>query len=132
MQEFFGFSWSPDSQNLVFFLGDSDARNLYVIDIRTLVMVQLTENELNYAPTWSPTGEFIAYNKVMTGSPKSSLHLIKLDGTCDIEIPNMNDVRSPTLSPDGKKLAFVALDGVYYLEIDKVFGESGHQSLCDH
>jgi Tol biopolymer transport system component len=129
-QRLFELSWSPDGQKLAYSLGDYDSSNIYIIDIKTRAITQLTKTETNDSPVWSPNGDMIAYNKT-TGGIKSSLHLIRPDGSCDIEIPELNDARSPTWSPDGKKLAFVTLDGIYYLEIDKVFGEGGYQNLCN-
>jgi Tol biopolymer transport system component len=128
-QRLFGLSWSPDGQKLAYSLGDYDSRNIYIIDLKTRITTQLTKTESNDSPVWSPNGDMIAYNKT-TGGIKSSLHLIEPDGSCDIEILKMNDARSPTWSPDGEKLAFVTLDGIYYLEIDIVFGEGGYQDLC--
>ncbi len=128
-QRLFGLSWSPDGQKLVYSLGDYSSRNIYIIDIKTRAITQLTKTETNDSPVWSPKGDIIAYNKTAKGI-RSSLHLIRPDGSCDIEIPYINDARSPTWSPDGKKLAFVTLDGIYYLEIDKVFGEDGYRSMC--
>lgn len=129
-QSLIGFSWSPDSHKLVYSLGDFNSSNIYVMDIGTRIITQLTRIGRNSNPVWSPKENVIAYIKVTDDGLIYALHLIRPDGTCDIEIPNLEDVWSPTWSPDGKKLAFVTLEGVYYLEVDKVFGEGGYESLC--
>jgi Tol biopolymer transport system component len=118
-------SWSPDSQYLVFPAGQSPSRELYVLNITTQQVVKITENEMADTPVWSPTGNIIAFE-----SSKSTLHLISSDGKCEIEIPNLKNVRSPTWSPDGRKIAFIGEDGIYVLDTDIVFGRDIYQKLC--
>ncbi len=130
VQRFYGFSWAPDGQNLVFAFGDDNSRDIYIINVKTQKLRQITANGRNSSPVWSPKGDIIVYNKVTVDGLKSTIHLIRPDGSCDIEIPNLDDVRSVTWSPDGMKLAFVASDGAYYLEIDKIFGNDSYQTPC--
>lgn len=128
---FFGLSWSPNGENLVFSLGKEDPGNLYIINIQTKKVTQITENIRSTAPAWSPAGNIIAYVSWPSKGTKKTLHLINSDGKCDIQIPNLEYVWSPTWSPDGSKLGYVGRDGIYFLEIDKVLGRDIYQNLCE-
>jgi Tol biopolymer transport system component len=127
---FFGLSWSPDGENLVFSLGE-DPENLYTLNVQTGQATQITEGIKSTAPVWSPVGNIIAYVSWPTTGIRKTLHFINSDGKCDIQIPNLEYVWSPTWSPDGKKLAYIARDGIYFLEIEKIFGRDIYQGLCD-
>ena len=39
-------------------------------------------------------------------------------------------VWSPTWSPDGKKLGYVGIDGIYFLDVNPVVGGDIYQHLC--
>ena len=127
-----GLSWSPDGQYLVFSLGQTRSSNLYILNAKTLQVTQITENDGGKNPTWSPRGSIIAYER---NSPdniaKTYLYLVSSDGKCEKEIPNLENVWSPTWSPDGGKLGYVGRDGIYFLELDKILGKDIYQNLCE-
>jgi Tol biopolymer transport system component len=130
-----GFSSSPDGKYLVLSLSLNDEggiEDLYLLDVQTGTMSQLTHDGVSSFPTWSPHGDLIAYEKLSTiGSElMSSLHIILPDGSCDIEAQNLNYVFSPTWSPDGKEIAFIGEDGVYILDTNIVFGRDIYEDLC--
>lgn len=132
---FSGFSLSPDGKYLVFSLDFNDSSaitDLYILDVQTGTVRQLTQDGASSGPQWSPTGDLIAYVKTsrVDNEAKHSLHLIHPDGTCDVEIPNLDYAFSPTWSPDGRKIAFLSEDGIYVLDIDKVFERDVYEDLC--
>ncbi len=120
-----GLSWSPDGQNLIFSLGQYDgSSNLFVLDLETRQVMKITENNRGEYPSWSPKGSVIVFKT------EGHLHLISPDGKCEVEIPNLENVWSPTWLPDGKRIAFIGRDGIYVLDTDIVFGRDIYQNLC--
>lgn len=128
---FFGLSWSPDGGNLIFSLGEEDPGNLYVLNVQTGQVTQITEDIKSTSPAWSPVGKIIVYENWPAKGTGTTLHLISSDGKCDIQIPNLEYVWSPTWSPDGKKLGYIAEDGIYFMEIEKILGRDIYQNLCE-
>jgi Tol biopolymer transport system component len=96
-----GLSWSPDGKHVVFSLGKYQMlSNLFVLDIEDQQVIDITENDIGNYPSWSPKGNIIVLEV------DGHLHLIGLDEKCEVEIPNLQNVWSPTWLPDGKKLLF--------------------------
>jgi Tol biopolymer transport system component len=126
-----GLSWSPDSQYLIFLAGQSSDNDLYILSTKTKDVTKITESEIVDNPVWSPKGNIIAFEKRSSTEFRITLHLITSDGKCQVEIPDLENVLSPTWSPDGKKLAYIAKDGIYFLEIEKVLGRDIYQNLCE-
>jgi Tol biopolymer transport system component len=125
-----GLSCSPDGKKLVFALGSLKSSNLFVLNLATREVVQLTNDGLSDSPVWSPKGDVIAYHRFTKDGLVSSLSLIRSDGSCEAEIPNLDRVGSPAWLPDGKTLGFVALDGIYTLDLEKVFSSDIYQGEC--
>ncbi len=122
-----GLSWSPDGRYVVFSLGEYQvSSNLSILAIETREVTTLTtQNNRSEYPTWSPKGNIIAF------VADKYLHLINLDKTCEIEIPNLEDIWSPTWSPDGKELGFLDRDGIHFLDINKTLGRDIYQNFCE-
>jgi Tol biopolymer transport system component len=129
----FDLSWSPDGQQLAFPAGEDPSADLYITDIQTQQLTKITENEAVGQTAWSPVGNMLAYVNTRTTpvDGKQTLHLISSDGRCDIKIPNLEFVLSPTWSPDGENLAYIGIDGIYVIEIGKFLKRDIHQGLCD-
>jgi Tol biopolymer transport system component len=130
MKYFFGLSWSPDGQDLVFGLGKDGPGNLYTVNTQTKEVTQITENAEDNDPAWSPSGSLIAYVSWPAHGSKTTLHLMDVINKCNVEIQNLEYVQSPAWSPDGKKMAYIASDGIYYLDLDKFFDKDVYQRLC--
>ena len=114
-------TWSPDGSKIAFisFRGREDDIRLYVVDAsgtnRARVIISPGSS---YSPTWSPDGNRIAYLSRI--GEDSSIHIVNADGserTLLYERPmyerpvwelDPRYLNSPTWSPDGNRLAFVA------------------------
>ncbi|RKU29123.1 hypothetical protein C6497_06960 [Candidatus Poribacteria bacterium] len=74
-------SWAPDGRHIAFG-GDS---NIYVVDIITREIQQLTNNqdlgEWATAPAWSPNGKYIAYRHRKPPNGATTICVMNADGT---------------------------------------------------
>src|SRR5258706_1711761 len=120
--------WSSDGSKLVFaFQKEWGKSSIYTFDSSTKRTTQVIPNEDVWTPSLSPDGKLIAYTK---WDPNSSslaeyLHIMKSDGSCDVEVPGHFDVYSPTWSPDGKYIAYVGKtdSGIYLLDLVGALGK---------
>jgi Tol biopolymer transport system component len=124
-------SWSPDGTKIVF-----QYNGLWVLDILTGERIKLpTEVENTYVvkPSWSPTGEWIAF--LNEDGYRGDLYLIRPDGTDQTRLTNTADIsRDGDLvwSPDGSRIAFSAYRGgnleIFVMNVDVILdGTEGSQ-----
>lgn len=128
---FFGLTWSPNSEKIVFALGQNEPGELYIFDLKTGQTSLLTEMKRADSPVWSPVGDLVAYVNWPSEGINTTLHLIDIKNNCDIEIPETGFAWSPTWSPDGKKLGYIGGNGIFYLSLDKVLGEDFYKNICE-
>ncbi len=120
-----GLSWSSDGQRVVFsVLNRQGANNLYMLGVASRTVAKLEKFPSGQEPAWSPSGDVIAVSKW------PYLYLVSPDGTCALRIPNVREAWSPTWSPDGQKLGFVSMDGIYYVDLRAALGRDVYQDLC--
>ncbi len=110
-------AWSPDGRRIAFTSDRGGNRDIYIIDIKSKKVTQLTENvrEVNSAkePSWSPDGKFIVYARnVVNESINIYIINVKTKETKPLTPPiPIDDVlrtqrNRPRWSPDGKYILF--------------------------
>jgi Tol biopolymer transport system component len=106
-------AWSPDGKQLALMAGDQAPR-IVVVDTDGGGLRQLSpEGTMAFAPFWSADGKAVGYSRGNKDDQKSELVLQKLDGGTDTIIPQGESMVFTTgngLSPDGKRLLYMAVD----------------------
>jgi TolB protein len=81
--------WSPDGRSLLLFAGPAGDKNIFLFDIVSGHVRQLTNGGNNAAPVFSPDGRWVAFNSQRTGN--AEIFIMKPDGS---------DVRQLTFDPE--------------------------------
>lgn len=104
-------SYKADGQGYTF-----DARtHLFVVDVTSGAVRQITDGDVeDRAESWSPDGTRIAWSRTRGGRTEynwSDIHVASADGSNAKQLTmSAGRATSPTWSPDGKWIAFYALD----------------------
>lgn len=123
-------AWSPDMGQLalVYETNQQDRNSsIWLLDTKSGVFSQFSHESdyYNYAPSFSPDGKLIAYEKygVTEGNQENKLVISRLDGSCVWVIP-IDAASDFTWSPDGKRLFMIGSNGVYLADLKTLFGAS--------
>lgn len=72
-------SWSPDGRYIAFTYGGAGGYQVFVADVASGQLLQLTSSGRNESPTWSPDGRHIAFQSNRTG--RWEIWQMHIDGT---------------------------------------------------
>jgi len=79
--------WSPDGHQLLIAAGPPNDKDIYNLDLQANTISRLTYGGNNNSPSFSPDGEFIAYNSLRNGG-QADLYIIRADGTDERRLTN--------------------------------------------
>ena len=108
-------SWSPDGRQIAFSSGRSGVWEVYVIELATRAVRQLTDN-LSSTPSWSPDGRQIVFErfiKIANGITPKTIYVMDADGQNQRRIlpdPPLDGPPTyryfPRFSADGERVLF--------------------------
>ena len=82
--------WSPDGRYLLIYAGVQGDKNIFKIDVQAKTATQLTNGGNNAACSFSPDGQWIAFNS-LRNNDQADLYIMRADGS---------DVRQVTTDPE--------------------------------
>ncbi len=82
--------WSPDGKYLLVYAGAAGDKNIFLVDVAAETAVQLTNGGNNAASTFSPDGQWIAFNS-LRNNDQADIFIMRPDGS---------DVRQVTTNPE--------------------------------
>jgi Tol biopolymer transport system component len=117
-------NWSPDSQQIVLSISHwpvnhQSTSTLYLINADTNEFHQLTVDDMNMQPVWSPDGKAIAYIKQDSASLGGKIYLLWLDKNCSTPMSETIVAKSLSWSPDGSRIAYENATKVYLFDVAK-------------
>lgn len=117
-------SWSPDSQQIVLSISHWPVNHhatstLYLINVDTTEFHQLTTEDTNLQPVWSPDGNMIAFIKQNPASLSGKIYLLWPSKNCSTPLSETIVAKSLSWSPDGSRIAYENATKVYLFDVAK-------------
>lgn len=105
-------TFSPDARQVAFVSDRSGNPQIHVLDIPTKKITRLTNLNWCDAPSWSPTGEWIAFSGRAHNKDKMDIFLVDITGGQLRQLTHgEGSNEDPAWSPDGRFLAFSSTRG---------------------
>jgi len=72
--------WSPDGQSLLIYAGPAGDKNIFLVNVAAETAAQLTNGGNNAASSFSPDGQWIAFNS-LRNNDQADIFIMRPDGT---------------------------------------------------
>jgi TolB protein len=72
--------WSPDGRYLLISAGPPNDKDIFDLDLQANTITRLTYGGNNNSPSFSPDGQYVAYNSLRNGG-QADIYIIRADGT---------------------------------------------------
>jgi TolB protein len=82
--------WSPDGKSLLIYAGSAGDKNIFLINVDAETAAQLTSGGNNAASSFSPDGQWIAFNS-LRNNDQADIFIMRPDGS---------DLRQITADPE--------------------------------
>jgi len=79
--------WSPDARYLLISAGPPNDKDIFQLDLQANIITRLTYGGNNNSPSYSPDGQFIAYNSLRNGG-QADIYIIRDDGSDERQLTN--------------------------------------------
>ena len=72
--------WSPDGRYLLISAGPPNDKDIFKLDLQANIIARLTYGGNNNSPSFSPDGQFVAYNSLRNGG-QADIYIMRADGS---------------------------------------------------
>jgi TolB protein len=79
--------WSPDGRYLLIYAGPEGDKNIFRIDVEAKTAIQLTDGGNNAASSYSPDGQWIAFNS-LRNNDQADIFIMRADGSGTRQVTN--------------------------------------------
>ena len=115
-------AWSPDGSRIAVTRQTGLAQDLWLVNVKTGALSRLNDCASGKAcadasAEWSPGGQAIVFSRWVKGQV-ASIYTMRPDGTHLKLIAAVAGAQDPQWSPDGRKIAFQANNGIYTVNAD--------------
>lgn len=125
-----GLTWSPDDRKILFASGEPKSSSLFILDIQSGEVENLTGLGSHNFPKWSKQLDLIAYQSFADDGLVSEIHIVRPDGSCDWTLPLSEEDASPSWVAGEAKIAFMGPAGLYTVDLDMLSGGDLERRMC--